>query len=126
MPEILKKRLLIIAGTLSTVIGVIGLFLPILPTTPFLLIAAACYIRSSQRCYNWLLNNRFLGIYIHNYLEGKGIPLKTKAFTIALLWITIGLSMWFAVQNIIIRLILAIVATGVTMHILRIKTFRRN
>ncbi len=122
--ETLKKRLLFIAGTLSMVLGIIGIIVPILPTTPFLLLAAVCYIRSSQRFYDWLLNNRFLGLYIKNYTQGKGMPLRAKIFTVILLWITIGLSMWFAVQGVVIRVILILVAVGVTIHIVRIKTFK--
>ncbi len=106
------------------VLGIIGIIVPILPTTPFLLLAAVCYIRSSQRFYDWLLNNRFLGLYIKNYTQGKGMPLRAKIFTVILLWITIGLSMWFAVQGVVIRVILILVAVGVTIHIVRIKTFK--
>ena len=105
-------------------LGIIGIIVPILPTTPFLLLAAACYIRSSQRFYDWLLNNRFLGLYIKNYIQGKGIPLRVKVFTVILLWMTIGLSMWFAAQGVVIRVILTLVAVGVTTHIVRIKTFK--
>jgi len=122
----LKRKLLFIAGTLATGLGILGIFVPILPTTPFLLIAAACYMRSSQKFYNWLLNDRFLGAYIKNYLQGKGMPLKVKILTVTLLWITIGLSVWFVAQNAIIRVILILVAIGVTTHITRIKTFKVN
>jgi uncharacterized membrane protein YbaN (DUF454 family) len=126
MPEKLKRRLLIVAGTISTAIGIIGIFVPILPTTPFLLLAAACYLRSSQRFYNWLLNNRFFGAYVRNYLQGRGMPLKIKIFTILLLWATIACSIVFAVQALIIRVILLIIAAGVTVHIAMIKTTREK
>ena len=122
MPEKWRKRLLFIAGTLSMAIGILGILVPILPTTPFLLLAAACYVRSSKRFYNWLLNNRLLSAYIKNYIEGKGIPLRVKVCTVILLWITIGLSMWFATQDVVIRVILILVAIGVTAHIIRLKT----
>ena len=122
MPEKLKKGLRIFAGTAFTVTGIIGIFVPILPTTPFLLLAAACYLRSSRRLYNWLLGNRFFGAYVRNYLHGRGMPRKVKIATIFLLWITIGCSIIFAVQALIIRVILLIVAIGVTVHILLIKT----
>ena len=118
----MKKGLLIIAGSISTAIGIVGIFIPILPTTPFLLLAAACYIRSSQRFYDGLLSNRVFGAYIKNYLEGKGIPIKLKIITLALLWITIGLSVTFAVQHVVIRIVLMIVAIGVTVHIVLVKT----
>ena len=120
----MKKRLLFIAGTLFTALGIIGIFVPILPTTPFLLLAAACYIRSSQRFYDWLLNNRFFGAYVKNYMQGKGMPLRVKIFTVVLLWLTISLSMWLATQNSAVRIILALVAIGVTTHITLIKTVK--
>jgi len=112
-----KKRLLIGAGTLCTVLGIIGIFVPILPTTPFLLLAAACYMRSSERFYHWLINNRIFGAYVRNYIEGRGMPIKIKIFTVLLLWLTIGLTITFGVQNIIIRIILVCIAVGVTVHI---------
>ena len=122
MPKKLKKRLLFTAGTLSTAIGILGIFVPILPTTPFLLLAAACYIRSSPRFYDWLLNNRFFGAYLKSYMQGKGMPLRVKIFTVILLWTTIALSMWLATQILAVRIILALVAIGVTTHIILIKT----
>ena len=122
MSEKLKKGLLIFAGTVFTATGIIGIFVPILPTTPFLLLAAACYLRSSRRLYNWLLGNRFFGAYVRNYLHGRGMPRKVKIATISLLWITIACSIIFAVQALIIRVILLIIAIGVTVHIILIKT----
>jgi len=122
MPEKLKRKLLIVAGTISTAVGIVGIFVPILPTTPFLLLAAACYLRSSRKFYHWLLNNRFFGAYVRNYLQGRGMPLKLKILTILLLWVTIACSAIFAVQALIIRVVLALIATGVTVHIILIKT----
>jgi len=116
-----KRRLLIGAGTLFTGLGIIGVFIPILPTTPFLLLAAACYMRSSERFYQWLINNRIFGAYVRNYIEGRGMPVRTKIFTILLLWLTIGFSITFGVQNIVIRIVLICLAIGVTAHIGLIK-----
>jgi len=119
-----KRILFISLGTFFVALGVLGIFLPVLPTTPFLLIAAALYARSSQRFYDWLVNNRFFGKYIKNYREGKGIPVKVKVFAITLLWITIGCSAYFAVKILLVRIILLLVAIGVTTHIIRIKTLK--
>ena len=102
-------------------IGIIGIFVPILPTTPFLLLAAFCYARSSNRFYRWLVNNRLFGAYIKNYIEGRGMPLKIKALTIILLWISIGVTLTFGVQNTAIRVALILIALGVTVHISMIK-----
>jgi hypothetical protein len=120
------RYLLIIAGTIFLGFGVIGIFLPILPTTPFLLLAAACYARSSQRFYNWLMNNKWFGNYIKNYHEGRGVPLKFKIFTISLLWITILTSIYFVIDNFWIEIILIIIAIGVTIHIVTIKTYKNK
>jgi len=117
----LKRHSLIAIGTICLAIGVIGIFTPILPTTPFLLLAAACYLRSSPRFHRWLMNNRIFGSYIRNYTEGRGIPIKVKLFTIALLWATIGLSIW-AAANLIVTAVLLVVAVGVTLHIAFIRT----
>jgi uncharacterized membrane protein YbaN (DUF454 family) len=119
-----KKTLLIAAGTLCAGLGIIGIFVPILPTTPFLLLAAACYMRSSERFYRWLINNRIFGAYVRNYIEGRGMPIRIKVFTILLLWLTIGLSITFAVQNLVIRIILICIAVGVTVHIALIRKRR--
>jgi uncharacterized membrane protein YbaN (DUF454 family) len=121
MPATAKRRLLIGAGTLCTGLGIIGIFVPILPTTPFLLLAAACYMRSSERFYRWLINNRVFGAYVRNYIEGRGMPTRVKVFTILLLWLTIGLSIVFGVQNTVIRIVLVCIAIGVTVHICLIK-----
>lgn len=86
------RYVLLAIGWLSVALGVIGIFLPLLPTTPFLLLAAACFMRSSQRFYLWLVNHRQLGPWIVDYLNGQGIPLKGKVYTISLMWLSIGLS----------------------------------
>ena len=113
--------LLITLGTFFVGVGIVGIFVPILPATPFLLISAALYARSSARFYDWLINNRIFGQYIKNYREGKGIPLRLKIITITLLWITIGCSAVFAVDIFWIRIMLIIIAAGVTVHIIRIR-----
>jgi uncharacterized membrane protein YbaN (DUF454 family) len=118
MKKNITRNLLIAAGMTSTAIGVIGIFIPILPTTPFLLLAAACYMRSSERFYRWLVNNRVFGTYIRNYIEGRGIPVRVKVITLTLLWLGIGLSAAFATDNLIVRIVLGIIAVGVTIHIL--------
>ena len=120
----LSRWVLIIVGSFFAGLGILGIFLPLLPTTPFLLLAAACYIRSSERLYNWLLNNKWIGRYIKNYLEGKGIPLKSKVLSISALWITIGYSVFFVVNIFSVRVILILIAIGVTIHLLSIRTLK--
>ena len=122
----ITKGLYFLAGTISMSLGIIGIVLPILPTTPFLLLAAACYARSSQRFYNWLLNNRILGAYIRNYIEGKGMPIKVKIFTVSLLWTTILISAFLFIQIIWIRYVLIIIAIAVTIHIILIRPKKKE
>lgn len=116
-----KRTILLVCGTLSVGLGILGIFLPLLPTTPFLLLAAGCYARSSGRFYNWLLTNRLCGRYIRNYREGRGIPVRQKAFTIALLWVTVTATALFFMHAWWIRLVLLVVAVSVTVHVLRIR-----
>lgn len=120
------RAILLIAGTISLVIGIVGIFLPLLPTTPFLLLAAACYARGSDRFYNWLLCNKLFGNYIRNYREGKGIALRIKIITLSLLWATILISALFVVSTLILRIMLIIIAIGVTLHIATIKTVKKG
>ena len=115
------KKLFIIAGTFFLAVGIIGIFIPVLPTTPFLLLAAASYARGSEHLYKWLMDNRILGSYIKNYIEGRGMPLKIKLITILILWTGIGLTIAFGVQHWAIRAALILIAVGVTTHISLIK-----
>ena len=126
MKDIILNRILVGSGTFFLVIGIIGIFIPILPTTPFLLLAAACYARGSKKFYNWLINNKWLGEYIKNYQEGRGIPLTVKILSITLLWITIAFSTIIIVSNFLIQTILIIIAIAVTIHILTIKTMQKE
>src|SRR5829696_10261067 len=90
----IRKAILIFAGTVCVALGVLGMFLPLLPTTVFLLMAAYCYSRSSERFHTWLLTNRLFGSYINNYKSGRGISLRQKISTITILWLSIGFSIW--------------------------------
>ena len=114
--------LLKIAGTVFIIIGGVGIILPLLPTTPFLLLAAVCYARSSERWYRWLLCNRWFGTYIRNWHEGKGIPMKTKALSILFLILTIGYSAAVVVPFFIGKVALILIAVCVSVHILSVPT----
>jgi uncharacterized protein len=118
----LTNTALVVAGTVSVGLGIIGVFLPLIPTTPFLLLGAACYVKGSEKLYEKLISNKLLGSYIKNYREGKGIPQKTKVYAISLLWISIGYSIVFLMDNILIRILLLLIAVCVTWHILSLKT----
>ncbi len=122
----LKKAAFTIAGTICLALATIGIMLPILPTTPFLLLAAACYLKGSTRMHNWLLNNKLFGAYIRNYKEGKGMTLRAKAFTLTLLWVTIVFSAFFVVSMFVIQLVLLGVCFAVTLHLVRLPTYREK
>ena len=121
----LSRLALLLAGNLFVAFGILGIFLPLLPTTPFLLLAAACYFRSSEKFYSWLMNNKWLGNYIKNYREKKSIPLKIKVLCLSFLWLTIGYSVFFVVNIFLLRVILILIAIGVTIHVLSIRTLKR-
>ncbi|MFD2923795.1 YbaN family protein [Halobacillus naozhouensis] len=116
---------LIIIGTLSLALGIIGIVLPLIPTTPFLLLSAACFVRSSNRLYQWLIHNKWFGSYIQNFRAGKGIPLKAKVIGVATLWISIIYSAFFIVPLVFVRIIMMLVAAYFTWFILSQKTLRR-
>lgn len=114
--------LLKIGGTLSLIIGGVGIILPLLPTTPFLLLAAVCYARSSERWHRWLLYNRWFGNYIRNWHEGRGVSVKTKVLSILFLILTMGYSAAFVVPFFIGKVGLILIAICVSMHILSFPT----
>jgi len=120
----LAKIFLRIAGTFFVGVAIVGIFLPLLPTTPLLLLAAVCYAKSSTRLYDWLLGNRYFGNYIKNYRERKGIPLRVKIISISLLILTIAYTSIFVVDVYWGRICLFLIAVGVSIHILSFPTLR--
>lgn len=113
------RHLVFIFGWLSVVLGVIGIFLPVLPTTPFLLLAAACFVRTSPKFYVWLVEHPKLAKYVIYYLEGKGIPLKAKVYTLITLWFTIILSAFILLDSQTVRIILPTIGLLVSIYIMR-------
>ncbi len=118
----LLRWVLIISGFLLTGIGIAGMFLPLLPTTVFLLLAAWCFARSSEKFYNWLHKNKYFGKYLFDYRSGKGMTIGSKIFSISVLWAGILYSIIFATELTYIRILLLLIAIGVTWHLLYIKT----
>ena len=97
-------------------LAILGVFLPLLPTTPFLLLASACFARGSTRLHGWLLNNRMFGKYISNYEQGRGIPLRGKVTALAMLWASIGYSAFTVGSTALVALLIGI-AIGVTIYL---------
>ncbi len=93
------KIVLAFCGTLAMLIGIVGIIIPGLPTTPFLLLSAALYMKSSQRLYSFLLSNRYLSPYILDFYSKKGLSIKTKIFSTALMWLLIIANCLFLIES---------------------------
>ncbi|MDL4841931.1 YbaN family protein [Aquibacillus rhizosphaerae] len=122
----ITRYILIISGTLFLVLGLLGIILPILPTTPFLLLTAYCYGKSSEKLHNWLLDNKLLGKYIKQFKKGEGIPLRAKIIIILLLWTSTSYTIFFLIPIVFVKVILCIVVIWVTYYILSLKTLSIN
>jgi len=118
-----KKLLLIVAGFTSLALGVVGIVLPLLPTTPFVLLSAACFSRCNKKLENWLLQSRVFGPFIENYRTGQGISKLHKIASVVFLWAGL-ISTMVITREVWIAVVLLIVGVGVTTHILLIKTKR--
>ncbi len=118
------KYIGIFLGSLSLVLGVIGIFLPVLPTTPFLLLAAALYVRSSEKLYHWLIHQKYLGTYIRNFREHKAIPLHAKVLSVSMVWITLIYCALSISQSIWLSGGFLLLAAAVTFHILSYHTLK--
>lgn len=117
-----KKGLFFTAGLLCVLLATLGLVLPLVPTTPFLLLAAACFLRSSERFHNWLINHRIFGSYIRNYREKGGLTLRHKIVSITVLWVVILYSTFFALPIVWLIPLPLLVAAWVTRHLLKMPT----
>lgn len=116
------KPLLIILGSFFLGLGIFGIFIPILPTTPFLLLAAGCYFRSSDRLYKWLLNHYIFGRYIRNFKENRYISLHSKIISLIAMWLMISLSIFVFIKTLWIRILVAILGIIGTVVLLLIPT----
>ncbi len=116
----MRGILLLTAGFISLATGVVGIILPILPTTPFVLLAAICFSGSSPRLYRWLCGSRYFGEFIQNYKDKSGISRTVKVRSIVFLWVTLILSAYFS-KSLTLAIILLIIGTAVTVHIISLK-----
>lgn len=114
------RTILVVVGVCSTALGVLGIFLPLLPTVPLLLLAAACFARSSEQFHNWLLDHPHLGPMIRGYLDGQGIPLRSKIIAISLIWISIPISVLFFIPLFWVKFFIIAIGLCVTIYLLRL------
>lgn len=118
---VVSRILLVAAGTICVVLGFIGILIPVLPTTPFLLLAAFCYMRSSRRLYNWLLNHRLFGPTVTNYLKYRAVSKGTKRGAMIILWASLLISI-IVVDKLQIRLLLLLIGLAVSWHLAALRT----
>lgn len=116
------RWVLVCCGWLFVVAGTAGLFVPLLPTVPFLLLAAACFARSSELFHTWLVEHNYLGPLIRDYLNGGGIPLKAKRTAIVMLWLSCSISYFAFAQTAWVRLLLVVIAVAVSLYLLFLPT----
>ncbi|MBC8452329.1 MAG: YbaN family protein [Spirochaetes bacterium] len=121
----MRKILLIVCGCITFGIGVLGILVPLLPTTPFLLLSASCFFKSSEPLYRWLITQKYFGRYIYCYKQYKAVSLWSKTFTILLLWGVIGSSV-IIIEIVWLRLLLLVVAIGVSIHLLMLRLLTQD
>lgn len=107
-------------GLCCTALAVLGIFVPLLPTVPLLLLAAACFARGSEHFHNWLLDHPHLGPMIRGYLHGQGIPLRAKITAITLIWISIPFSVFFFIPHLWVKFFLIAIGLCITVYLLRL------
>jgi len=117
----IKRAILLFLGILALILGFIGVFVPLLPTTPFLLIASYCFVRSSNRFNSWLLDNSILGPFFRDYVEKRAIKRKIKWITLLVLWTTILTSIFLIKSLLWVKILLIVIAIGVTIHIVSLR-----
>ena len=116
------KIVLTVIGIVAIALGVIGIFVPLLPTTPFLLLAAACFARSSKGMHDWLMNHRLFGDYLRNYEQGRGIPVRAKLLALVMMWSSLAYAAW-RYESIWLRVLIVIVGAGVSIYLLRLPNY---
>lgn len=124
MTMLVRKILFVAAGILSVAIGTVGAFVPLLPTVPFLLLAAYFFAKSSPRLYHWLHTNRWFGKILTDYKEGKGVPLRIKVYSIVLMWVVVASSLLYMIESTVGKIIMVVVGIAVTIHLMMLKSYK--
>lgn len=121
--DTIKKYILAGLGSIALALGIIGIFVPVLPTTPFLLLASFCYVRSSKRLHGWLMNHRVFGRYLENYITHRAVKRSVKIYALVCLWISMSVSI-FVVKSTHLTVLLLLIGLGVSIHLLKLKTIK--
>lgn len=117
-----KRIIYIVLGSLFLILGAIGVFVPVLPTTTFWLLTCWFYLRSSESLYNRAMSNRYFGSYIRNYMVDKAIPLRSKIISVSVMWLSAILTSLFLIEYVWVKILLILVSIAVTWHILSFST----
>jgi hypothetical protein len=120
--SIVLRWVLIACGWLCIAAGVVGIVLPLVPTVPFLLLAVACFARSSDRFHAWLVEHNHLGPLLRDYLQGAGIPLRAKRTAVCMVWVSFPLSTFLFAQALWLKLLLMAIAVAITVYLLSLPT----
>lgn len=116
------RWILISCGWIAVAGGVVGVFLPLVPTVPFLLLAVACFSKSSERFHSWLVEHNNLGPLLRDYLRGAGIPLRAKTIAIGMVWVSFPATTILFARDFWLKTLLITVAVGVTLYLLYLPT----
>lgn len=117
----MRRALLVAVGSIFLAVGLVGIVIPVLPTTPFLILAALCYARGSAGCYHWLVTNRVFGRYLDDYLHGRGVPWRVRGSALFFLWAVITATAVLWVDALWLRILLFVIAAGVSVHLVMLK-----
>ena len=120
-----RRIIYIILGFFFLILGAVGIFIPLLPTTPFWLLTCWFYLRSSEKLYNRAMSNRYFGSYIRNYMVDKAIPLQSKIISISVVWLSTILTSFFLIEYLWVKVLLMLISIGVTWHIISFPTKKK-
>ena len=120
-----RRIIYIILGSFFLRLGAVGIFVPLLPTTPFWLLTCWFYLRSSEKLYNRAMSNRYFGTYIRNFLVDKAIPLRSKIISVSIMWLSAILTSLYLIEYLWVKILLILISAGVTWHILSFPTKKK-
>ena len=115
------KYLLNLCGLILVFIGLVGVIVPVLPTTPFMILAAYCFIRSNKKLYTWVTTNRIFGKKVSQFFEKRGITLRAKIVSISTMWFMCVISFYFTYPKIWAVILIPVLAVAGTIIIISIK-----
>ena len=120
----LTPHILVICGWIALGLGIVGIVVPVLPTVPFVLLAAACFLRGSERWHTWLVSHPAFGPHVADYLAGRGLRARTRVVALVTLWASVLLSVVVLVPWLAVDVLLLLIAAAVSVYLVRLPTWR--